>query len=213
MDTKRTKTEQQARQKRHFFLLDTSACACIYDAAVPDESYARKAMTTLIAKRGENRAFLYLPNFCVAEVFNTFAKWHFRQKKISPSEYDQIKKAFRLQVSGSRFFYNYQLNRYHVLNTDYIVQAEHSHKLNDKKNFLSTLDILIIAMGIELAKIHGDSNFLILTNDGRIKKICNHLKKLTSQERSQRGISDSVVFPRCKIIGAIEPKNLLKLFG
>ena len=136
-----------------------------------------------------------MPNFCIAEVFNTFAKLKYRKEKISDEVYKTLKDKFRNLIRGGRIIYHYELSRYHILNVDYIVAFEHQFKIHSKE-FLSTFDILIISMGIELVRIHGDKNFYIITNDKRISSFCKNLRRLSSKKRSEFGIPEYIVYPQ-----------------
>ena len=61
------------------------------------------------------------------------------------------------------------LHRYHNINTDKIYKIEHQTPLRGKEKYLSSFDILIIGMAIELKKIHiGNNEVILLTRDGRL---------------------------------------------
>ena len=73
------------------------------------------------------------------------------------------------------------MHRYHNYNADLIYQAEHTIRpldpLADKapksKCSLSGLDILVIAMEMELKRIHPKNQVYVVTNDERLAKIAN----------------------------------------
>ena len=146
-----------------------------------------------------NEAVIFIPSFCIAEVRNTLAKWYFRYKNVfrSKQHYDTTFWKFIAAVHDRKFFYSYALNRYHNLNTSAITDVEHvtdtefdatglpvgtDNKLINKelrkKNeydhigryYLSTFDILIIAMGMELRRITGEE-IHFLTSDKRLPMI------------------------------------------
>ncbi len=185
----------------------------LIDASVAAEFYRPKATFTTEGKLRRNRslrkhitkqkfagqAIIFIPSFCVAEVRNTLAKWRLRQKDVFKDEKD-YKSVFGLFIShvhDRKFFYSYDLNRYHNINTELVTEVEHTtntefaatglsigtdlETLNEAlrqkdprdhvgRYYLSTLDILIIAMGMELKRIYGEEVYL-LTGDKRLALI------------------------------------------
>jgi hypothetical protein len=146
------KSGTQKGLSRVYYLFDASALHHVY---VPDEKLIAR-LDHFIEQRGLGRAFLFVPNFCVAEVFNSLARKHYRQHELTPDQYRLCKDEFRRDIHNGLLFYHYELNRYHVLNTDYIVPLEHLFETQRPKGTkkgeewrLSTLDLLIIGMGIE----------------------------------------------------------------
>jgi len=151
------------------------------------------------------KAVIFIPSFCIAEVRNTLAKWYFRGRNVfrSKQHYESAFRNFISHVRDRKFFYSYDLNRYHNLNTSTIAELEHttntefdatglpigtdSKSINEnlcQKNpydhigryYLSTLDILIIAMGMELKRITGKETHL-LTSDKRLNLISSKRPK------------------------------------
>lgn len=152
---------------KHYYLLD----ACAFGEYI-DKLSSRKKINHNIVINIADGSFYYIPQFCVAEIFNMFAKWHYAEKRIDSKKYDQLCDMFKLMIRNRALLYPYDLHRYHNINCDKIYKTEHSiPKGNDHK--LSTFDILIIAMGIELQHIHGKDNFTILSCDKRLLKISN----------------------------------------
>ena len=124
-------------------------------------------------EKANGLAFLYIPQFCVPEVFNAFARFFYRDKKIGVEQYTKWKNEFIKAVGSRRILYCYDLHRYHNLNTHKIFKFEHRTSYLQREGALSTFDILIIAMGMELKKIHYPSNVSILTRDKRLRRISN----------------------------------------
>ncbi|MCD6134325.1 MAG: PIN domain-containing protein [Candidatus Omnitrophica bacterium] len=174
-----------------YFLLDTSAIIHLYYS----EEKLTKKVAELISRKLSEDAFLYMPNFCIAETFNVFGKLRYRERKKSQEEYEEIKGSFKDLVRGRSIIYSYELSRYHVLNIDLLVPFEQTFTRINKKA-LSTFDLLVIAMGIELVKIHGDRDFYIITAEKRMDLLCKNLRRLSLRTRRQFNISDDVVYPK-----------------
>lgn len=173
-----------------YYLLDASALV-LKHSPDPDDSVerAKKVMNAIEAQRKENEAFLFLPNFCVVEAFNTLAKWFWREKRFRTKEqYEDARKALERDVKrvdeldDQRRFYAYDLHRYHVLNCNKVFEVEHTTDLEPDPKYpgrfrspLSTFDILIIAMGMELMKTHAGQEIRIVTCDRRLTRIAEKL--------------------------------------
>ena len=191
-----------------YYLVDASALIYFY---IPDSPTKRitKKVEYLVDQKQKGNAFLFVPNFCIAEVFNTFAKYHYRYKTTNPSqalsdkEYSSCCKAFRESVEKGRIFYPYEMNNMHLGNIDFITPFEHQYFLQREKEgkqidwCLSTFDILFISMGFELARIVGRKNVSLVTRDKRIVDICNILRMAGSTTRRQYGIPDYIICPDC----------------
>jgi len=185
------------------YLLDTSVIVEFYR---PQSSYnsaeelahSRELCSIITAQQASDQAILFVPSFCIAEVKNTFAKWHFRKKVFeSAQHYSDCLALFTKHVSNRHFFYSYDLNRYHNINCDMILPIEHTcqtefvvsglpigasqkqikKKLMEKRipydhgrYYLSSFDILIISMGMELKRTMAKEVHL-LTNDYRLHLI------------------------------------------
>ena len=173
-----------------YYLLDASALV-LKHSPDPDDSVerAKKVMNAIEAQRKENEAVLFLPNFCVVEAFNTLAKWFWREKRFRTKEqYEAACKALERDVKrvdefdDQRRFYAYDLHRYHVLNCNKVFEVEHTTGLEPDPKYpgrfkspLSTFDILIIAMGMELMKTHAGQEIRIVTCDRRLVRIAEKL--------------------------------------
>ncbi len=165
-----------------YYLLDTSALGHIYTRENPRLT---ELLEYIFLQRIRGRAFLYLPNFCVPEIFNIFARNRYRKRIINDSQYENLRTAFRDHIRNRKTLYSYDLNRYHNINTDIIFTAEHTTAplrpsrragIEASKCSLSALDILIIAMGIELKHVHSGNDVYLVTNDERLSNVCNKIK-------------------------------------
>ena len=183
-----------------YFLFDASAAHHYY---LGKEEF-QETLAYLIALKEKKQAFFFLPNFCVAEVLNTFAKYRYRLDSIEPDFYNKIREDFIDAVRNRKTFYCYYLNRYHNLNAEVVFGIEHTRntefqainefpqgrtfeeKMNSidsivrnlrsrryplNKFYLSTFDILIIAMAMELRRFFGERRVYIVTKDERLKTI------------------------------------------
>ncbi len=202
-----------------FYLLDTSAAAHHY---IPDKDITPQ-IDLILEQQALTKAFAFIPQFCVSELFNTFAKIHFRKKESYPEEYqeqylqdfkplskDEYKEVcdnFKEDMKFGKIFYNYELNRYHIFNADYIIPFEHQVNLiktnpKTKKEepwLLSSFDILVISMGMELTKINGPDSTYLLTCDKRMKIVTDNIREAFKSDvvRKKYGIPDHVVLPKC----------------
>lgn len=185
----------------------------LFDASVVVEWYAPQSTFRNISKytnscdlrahialqKKQGKAVLFMPSFCIAEVRNTLGKWYLRHKVFKSKDYCDCFNALINHVHDRKFFYSYDLNRYHNLNTTFPIKVEHTTNTEfnvsgllpgtDKKtiedelkkkdpqdsiskHYLSTFDILIISMGMELKKITGEQVYL-MTKDKRLALISN----------------------------------------
>lgn len=198
---------------RIFFLFDASAAAHYY---LPRKNEPfQGALTKIAVMRTSGRAFLYLPSFCVAEVFNTFAKEHYRYQTIEQKAYEDMVKAFSDHIRDRAFFCSYDLNRYHNLNLGWrsIYKLEHQTDTeyerlgvdpkqvsrddveqkyreqfggSPRRHYLSSLDLLILGMSIELIRNIGPAIYLV-TKDRRLAKIAQKIEiKELGTETPQR---------------------------
>lgn len=174
-----------------YYLVDTSAVIHYYKS----DPTLTPRIEHIIEQRGLGRAILFIPNFCIAEVFNTFAKFHFRTKELTANEYQSCCERFRQDIHNAKLFYHYELQRYHILNVDYIVPFEHQF-FTQRDEFLSTFDILILAMGLELVRMVGVHDFYIITCDSRIVRIGSFLRRLKLRDKQQYKIPQYVKFPK-----------------
>lgn len=183
---------------KKYYLFDSSA-ALHYYLASPELPFKR-SLAFLMATRLAGKSLFYIPEFCIAETFNIFARYHYRDKELTAADHDRVRKEFSLHVRNRATFYPLELTRYHNYNIDAIAPIEHTtsteyqaanllapisnKKLkkglatvgadkNPGRYRLSTFDMLIISMGIELEKVHGKNTVAIITNDKRLALISN----------------------------------------
>jgi hypothetical protein len=164
--------ENKPAASKHYYLLDASA----YCRFVENTSNPKTQVTHNIISKSLDGYFYYIPQFCIIEVFNTFAKWYYAEKRISETRYKEICEYFQNLIRNRLVLYTYNLHRYHNLNCDKIFPVEHTTPhTKPKKGKLSTFDILIIAMALELQLIHGVDNITILSCDARLLDISKKL--------------------------------------
>lgn len=160
------------------YLFDASAAIEVYISQ--SESVKKVVRYVLDQKMVHRQAALFIPNFCVAEVFNTLARKHFDPgddpQVLNDLEYKRHLDKFRRHVHWGETLYPYDLNRYHIIAADKIIPAEHSLARKHKHDHLSTFDILIIAMACELGYVWGRENTYLLTCDRRMKRVLEDLK-------------------------------------
>ncbi len=165
---------------RHF-LIDASA---LVPAFIPVKDpgltlRVRLAVLKLLELGGQRRANLYVPNFCMAECSKVFAKVAYRGTKDhvrATSIYRSYVGALLNVVSRANkgLIRSYELTRPHLVDVEDVFELEYARFGNEKHGFLSGLDALVIAMGRDLANIHGKDNVLIVTKDKQIAQVCNH---------------------------------------
>jgi hypothetical protein len=133
-------------------------------------------------RSGASNHFLYIPNFCIAEVFSTFAKhayghWnkHVTDGTIDGRIHKSLRTQFQSDIHNAALFYHYELSRYHVLAVNLVAPSDHYFKLargaGKTVSPAGTFDQLIVAMGIHLTKIHGPGNVVLITADNRLAKL------------------------------------------
>jgi len=149
-----------------YYLIDASAF--IYAIENLD-----KIKRNFFVEKASGTAFLYMPQFCVTEVFNTCAKFFWRLGRIGSDRYHEWRDEFIKAIHDRRVIYCYDLHRYHNLNAHKIYELEHKTPYVKKEKPLSSLDILVIAMGMELKKIHSPNDVIVLTRDRRLITISN----------------------------------------
>jgi len=152
-----------------YYLLDASALVLLYQ-------HANHRLDLILIEKAKGRAFLYVPQFCVAEVFNTFHRLHWRDKEIDDELFDRYVDEFENHIANRKVMYCYDLHRYHNLGIHPICKSEHTIPYGEGEKSLSTFDILIISMGLELMKIHSGHPLSIVTSDHRIARICRENK-------------------------------------
>ena len=162
------------------YIFDASAAVELYD---PRNLKCEKAVGFIVQQRKiHKQAILYIPNFCIVEVFNTLARKHFKNKTLDERLYGNDLKRFRNDVHWGKTLYSYELNRYHIIAADEIIPLEHHVASEHERDHLSTFDILIITMACELAYVGSAEDTFLVTCDRRIQKVVNQFKS-TEKER------------------------------
>jgi predicted nucleic acid-binding protein len=171
------------------YLFDASAAVELY---VPRNAKVEKAVRFIVdQKRTHKQAALYIPNFCVVEVFNALARRHFKDGVLDGTQYESALKHFRDDIHWGRTLYSYDLNRYHVIGADEIIPIEHHVASEHERDHLSTFDILIIAMACELAYIGQPEDTFLVTCDKRIQKVVEQFKATNLAKRDEWRIPGS----------------------
>lgn len=174
----------------------------------------------------KKQADLFLPNFIIAETLFLFAQATMRNQSI-PFEkriqkYSELKSSFigwvkyqpvvksLREASQVNRFFNYELNRHHILNLDKIMEFDNQTEpfidKEGKQLALSTIDLLLVSVGVELRRLFGDESVYILTLDKRLQTVC-----MKWQEHLPRAIlvdddsfDDKTAFPRVEQSEKIE---------
>ena len=89
-----------------------------------------------------------------------------------------------------------------MLYVDYIIPFEHLFEPQRPKGTrkgedwtLSTFDMLIIAVGMELSRITAGATYVV-SCDKRLHRITQELLKLTDEQRHEHGIPSYLAFPQ-----------------
>ena len=104
-----------------FILLDanvTAAANYLPRCATSTKTQSRSALLFDSVRSGVSPFFLYLPNFCVAEVFSVFMKhafgsWnrHVKAGTVDRRVYNSLVKQFASDIHNGRLIYHYELSR------------------------------------------------------------------------------------------------------
>jgi len=181
--------------------------------------------------------FLYIPNFCIAEVFSVFAKhafgdWNPHVKRsggpLDKRVYQSLRDQFAKDIHNARLFYHYELSRYHILGIDLVAPVDHYFQITrgKKKNHrpAGTFDHLIISMGVHLAHIHGQDNVCLVTADDRLSNVLDKcrvglpartLRKLKLDNATEVAGKPfgPTIFPRCLNLKTATNSELADVFG
>jgi len=163
-----------------YFLLDANVLVAYY-CADESSSFSREGVVDLFTSQMGGTTFLYLPNFCVVEILKAFAKKSWAENKFGKGTeadhaFSKLKATFLTDVVNSKILYSYELSRRHILLADKIY--ERASKISYRSGSPpSSIDVLIIAMGLDLSRIHGQDNFWIVTADDSVTDICLDNKK------------------------------------
>lgn len=222
-----------------YFLVDSSVVVAYYLPARTRSRRAARAIELIIDSNRTNvrSDFFYIPNFCIAEVFDAFtkhalSKWNRHVKPYGTLDkrvYKSLVRQFEKDIHNGKFFYHCELNRYHILSSHLVSPVDHYYCLSKRKNKsratpAGTLDHLIVAMGIQLGRIHGPKNVCILTADSRLGKVLERCKSNIPQATVRKlqfvigsrvtGIEfSSEIFPRHLELGSSTREELRSVFG
>jgi len=223
-----------------YFLLDSNVVAGYYLPKSLNSKKARKRIELILNFIREDKKdnFLYIPNFCVAEVFSVFMKYtysawnrHVKTKgTIDARIYNSLVNQFQSDIHNGKFFYHLELTRYHVLGINLVAPIDHyyqiSRKTDKKKRIvpMGTFDHLIISMGINLAHIHGPDNVCIISADDRLTNILDKCKSGISKQTIKKlklQIAEEVtgkpfgpkLFPHHLNLKTATTTDLNKIFG
>ena len=191
-----------------YLLWDASVIVPYYvPAASKNKTAVKRSRIILDAIRHHRlNAFCFMPSIVVAEVFTvldkqTYSGWDsqvFRcyGSRESGSHLDRrtfkrVREEFRRDIHNGALFYQYDLNRYHILALDLISPIDKYRKFYRRKKVYSmgASDLLISSMAIHLAKIHGRENFFLLTADERMVNILGRVcPKLNASTAASLGL-------------------------
>lgn len=170
---------------RKVLLLDANVVAGYYLPRSLSSVKARSRIETIFnsVRSGQSDFFLYIPNFCIAETFSVFMKHAFGhwnrhvQKaggKIDRRIYESLVNQFQKDIHNGSFINQYELSRYHILGINLVAPIDHHFQITrGKKNHkpMSTLDHLIISMGVQLARVHGPEHVVVVSADSRLTDV------------------------------------------
>ena len=221
-----------------YLLLDSNVTAGYYLPRSLDSRKAQQRIENIFQsiRSGKSDHFLYIPNFCVAEVFSVFMKhafgnWnpHVTKKggTIDKRVYEKLVAQFQEDIHNGKFIYHLELNRYHILGINLVAPIDHSYKISKgKKNVTpcGTFDHLIISMGITLSHIHGRNNVCIVSADDRLTDLlskCSSLNKPAKIKKLKLDIAKEVIgrpfskelFPKCINLKTAKISELIAVFG
>jgi hypothetical protein len=169
-----------------FILLDANVTAGYYLPRSLKHARAVERIENLLdsIRAGDAQHFLYIPNFCIAEVFGVFMKYAFgrwnrdvKGKTLDKRVYQRLVEQFQSDIHNGKFIYQYELSRYHILGTNLIAPVDHHYqyrrtptgtKKTRNHRPMGTMDHLIVAMAVQLGRIHGVQNVAIVSSDHRL---------------------------------------------
>ncbi len=193
---------------RKYCLFDTSVLVPYFLPHSHKEAKVHERAVAIIesVRSKASEHFFYIPNFCIAEVFSTFAKHAYGDwnKQVSSGTIDgrvhaSLRKQFQDDIHNAALFYHYELSRYHVLTVNIVAPVDHYFKLGrgDGRRIVPSgaFDQLIAAMGIHLTKIHGAGNVVVITADNRLAKLIKKCRlTISPSARKTMKIADAERF-------------------
>jgi hypothetical protein len=221
-----------------YLLLDSNVTAGYYLPRSLDSKKAQDRIEKLFfsIRSGKSEHFLYIPNFCIAEVFSVFmkhafGKWNRHVKKkggtIDKRVYESLVEQFQKDIHNGKFIYHLELNRYHILGINLVAPIDHFYKISRAKGNVSpcgAFDQLIISIGITLSHIHGRNNVCIVSADDRLTDLlskCSSLNNAATIRKLKLDIAREVVgrpfskelFPKCVNLKTAKISELKDAFG
>lgn len=208
-DTDAANREHSRRVTSHkYCLFDTSVLVPYFLPHSHKEAKVHERAVAIIesVRSRQSDHFFYIPNFCIAEVFSTFAKhaygdWNKQVKSgtIDGRIHASLRKQFQADIHNAALFYHYELSRYHVLTVNLVAPVDHYFKLGrgECRRIVPSgaFDQLIAAMGIHLTKIHDAGNVVVITADNRLAKLINKCRSTISPSaRKTMKIADAERF-------------------
>lgn len=197
---------------RKYFLIDANV---LIDYYMGENSLVCKTFDDLENRR-KNQPLspltIFVPNFCIVEVYKALATRRYCEgvdHPLNEPDYKRIVKTFSYDISRSdhwsgiddrrvkekeslyQKYYHLELSRYHVLNTQLIYPFMSRVFSKEDKHHLSTIDILIIAQGIELTKYLGRSDCAILTSDKKLINLGRILLSLKGSDLKSHGLMEN----------------------
>jgi|YNPBryBLVA2012_1023415.scaffolds.fasta_scaffold00443_10 hypothetical protein len=191
-------------------LLDTNVLVNYYERG------SKSAFMRLLHQNAQqHRALLHISNVCIAEVFKIFASHCFCEKTITPDTYWRIKEQFSRDVTRSfryaapQLYHEFRLTAYHIVHADLVfrrameyLQAHDRDGACTPGKHISTMDLLLIAQGIEMNHLHGDDNVMVLTGDKLLYDIGVNLRAHDTPEEKAACIAQH---PTPEILANIAP--------
>jgi hypothetical protein len=187
---------------RKYLLWDTSALIGYYvPQAARNAKAAGRTRILVDSVRHHHTDFqFYIPNIGVAEVFAQLArlcystwdpevnkKFGGQGKALHAATYRAARNRFRRDIHNGALFYQYELNRYHILGLDLIAPVDKYRKFYRKGavRSMGAADLLMGSMAMHLLRLHGRANVALITTDRRMDAIfasaCGGLNKNTAR--------------------------------
>ena len=161
---------------RRYFLIDASVLVHFFLGS-SERASVRTLVFKLLRMRAEERAFLLVPNFCLAECSKAFAaiiQAETKSPEKAAAKYNEAVEKMLDTVSNSRqgLIQSHELVREHLVGIEDIFKAQWSMKSRGGQG-LSGLDGLVLAMGRGLMKAHGAERVRVVTGDRWMAEVCN----------------------------------------
>jgi len=228
-------------QKYHL-LLDSSVILPYYvPEATKNAKCAGRIKVILDSVRNHRtNALCYIPNICVAEVITNldrqaYSKWDEQiyklyggpGKTLHTMRYRAARRKFFHDIHNGALFYQYELNRYHILALDLIGPVDKYRKYYRKRDqrSMGASDLLIGAMALHLKRLHSGDHFALLTADRRMDAIfANACPKLNKNTAKSLGLVKQAIelgfekwspdlYPRVLDLERCNNASLINFFG